>query len=584
MSLTAALLEKGIKFSGEETLGQHLVDCPKSYCQASRKGTGNHTPLKLNIVTLRHAKWKCGCCLWTDSIGLPTPIHEPAAEESSQTSTQLAHVDMPYYASDFLSAQGITPDMAAKHRLKWDDEREVIKIPYEKKGEVVNALIIDPRTGETRLGSTRCIPLYGDVKAGSHELVIAHRELDRIILDSLGVPNVVSLPNGGILPSNEGENINMGYFIESAHVFDGITKVVIALDNTPEGDLITREIVRRVGAGRCLTVKFAHGNLAATLKKSGADLLLADVNDAVPFPITGLYQVSDFEKSLLQHFEGGMAAGVTTGWKNVDKLYTVMPGELTVVTGVPNNGKSEWLDALTMNLCQNHDWNIAVFSPENGKEQHVTKLVEKRVEASASPLSKERMNVETFFSGVNWVNNHYFFIVADDEKELPTLDWILDKASAAVLRYGVKGLIIDPWNEIEHQRAGSTTETEYISQALSKLKRFARNHGLAIWVIAHPNKMQTDKEGYPLVPSLYDISGSAHWANKTDNGIVIHRSNSADNTTEVHVRKVRFKHVGKRGDTKLKYIVKTGRYIPLDESSSFSMSKETDGIKVVEAV
>jgi twinkle protein len=29
----------------------------------------------------------------------------------------------------------------------------------------------------------------------------------------------------------------------------------------------------------------------------------------------------------------------------------VPPGELTLVTGVPNSGKSEWLDALAVNLA-----------------------------------------------------------------------------------------------------------------------------------------------------------------------------------------------------------------------------------------
>ena len=61
------------------------------------------------------------------------------------------------------------------------------------------------------------------------------------------------------------------------------------------------------------------------------------------------------------------------------------------------------------------------------------------------------------------------------------------------------------------------------------------------------------------------MAGSAHFVNMCDNGIVIHRSESIDDTTEVLVRKVRFKHVGRRGETKLKYDRQTGRYEPLDE-------------------
>jgi hypothetical protein len=42
----------------------------------------------------------------------------------------------------------------------------------------------------------------------------------------------------------------------------------------------------------------------------------------------------------------------------------VVPGELTIVTGVPNSGKSEWIDALLANLADMHDWCFALCSME----------------------------------------------------------------------------------------------------------------------------------------------------------------------------------------------------------------------------
>jgi twinkle protein len=62
------------------------------------------------------------------------------------------------------------------------------------------------------------------------------------------------------------------------------------------------------------------------------------------------------------------------------------------------------------------------------------------------------------------------------------------------------------------------------------------------------------------------ISGSANWANKADVGLVIHRDPNKDPTrTDIFVRKVRFKSVGKIGMTSLRYERATGRYseIPL---------------------
>ena len=43
----------------------------------------------------------------------------------------------------------------------------------------------------------------------------------------------------------------------------------------------------------------------------------------------------------------------------------VVPGELTVVTGVPNSGKSEWIDALLCNLNESVGWKFALCSMEN---------------------------------------------------------------------------------------------------------------------------------------------------------------------------------------------------------------------------
>ena len=51
---------------------------------------------------------------------------------------------------------------------------------------------------------------------------------------------------------------------------------------------------------------------------------------------------------------------------------------------------------------------------------------------------------------------------------------MLDIARAAVYRYGIRGLVVDPYNELDHQRPASMNETEYVSQMLTKIKRFAQ--------------------------------------------------------------------------------------------------------------
>ena len=121
-------------------------------------------------------------------------------------------------------------------------------------------------------------------------------------------------------------------------------------------------------------------------------------------------------------------------------------------------------------------------------------------------------------------------------------------------------MILDPWNELEHNRPAGLSETEYISQTLSKVRRFARINDVHVWIVAHPTKLQKDRDTgeYP-VPTLYDISGSAHWYNKADNGITVYRHNDED-LTDIYVGKIRFREVGQRGKTTLAYCREAGTY------------------------
>ena len=92
--------------------------------------------------------------------------------------------------------------------------------------------------------------------------------------------------------------------------------------------------------------------------------------------------------------------------------------------------------------------------------------------------------------------------------------------------------MIDPYNELDHQRPLHMTETEYVSQMLTKIKRFAQHNDVHVWFVAHPRQLQGWR-GEP--PNLYDISGSAHFINKADNGIVIHRNRDPEKGALKHV-------------------------------------------------
>jgi twinkle protein len=158
-----------------------------------------------------------------------------------------------------------------------------------------------------------------------------------------------------------------------------------------------------------------------------------------------------------------------------------------------------------------------------------------------------------------WLGNHITMIVSDAEDQAPTLDWLLERARYAVLRDGTTDFLIDPWNEVEHQR-GTASETDYIGRALQRLKAFALRYGCNVWIVAHPAKPPPLKPGEKrAAPGPYDISGSAHFANKADVGITLH--GSGGNSVVVHVWKCRHRRWGRR-DTEalLEFEPAIGRY------------------------
>lgn len=138
-------------------------------------------------------------------------------------------------------------------------------------------------------------------------------------------------------------------------------------------------------------------------------------------------------------------------------------------------------------------------------------------------------------------------------------------------RYGIRGLVIDPYNELDHRRPATFSETEHVSMLLTKIKRFAQHYDCHVWFVAHPRTQRGFGTGGGiatlLAPTMYDISGSAHFINKADNGIVVHRPWASGQegkdkyAVQLLVRKVRNKLAGKIGEALLRYDMATGCYV-----------------------
>jgi twinkle protein len=263
---------------------------------------------------------------------------------------------------------------------------------------------------------------------------------------------------------------------------------------------------------------------------------------------------------LREWYRDGLKPGVYCGWKQLRDYYRPRKGEFSVITGTPGSGKSTWLDALMVNLMTNHGWKFAVFSAENMPiERHIISLACKLSGFPFHPGSHMRISPQDLELCIDTINNNFWFLDPDENER--TIDHLLELAIYGVKEKGIDGFVIDPWNELDHTRPAWMSETEYISKALSKIRFFSRRNKVHVWLVAHPAKMYRNKDGSWPTPGLYDISGSAHFRNKSDMGIVVHRDLEDDNgVTQINIAKVRFHENGRLGMVPLHFEKMTGRY------------------------
>ncbi len=164
---------------------------------------------------------------------------------------------------------------------------------------------------------------------------------------------------------------------------DRLDRIILAVDGDGPGQALAEELARRFGKERCWRVYWPDSGDTPCkdandgLLTHGADVLRECVDYAKPYLIAGLHSIFDFADETLALFRDGRQRGLSTGWKSLDEFITIRPGELSVVTGVPDSGKSEFLDALAVNLACAYDWRFALCSFENPPEEHISKLAEK---------------------------------------------------------------------------------------------------------------------------------------------------------------------------------------------------------------
>lgn len=565
-------------------VGEIDVTCPQ--CSAQRK----KKTARCLSVNLDKNCWNCAHCGWAGGLSEGERRFDPAWRKP-QYRKPAAPAEKPLSTIEsWFAERGIPRAILERNRVaatsvympQVEDHVGAIAFPYYRGDELVNVKYRDrEKNFRMETGAERVLYGLNDI---AERCVIVEGEIDKLSVETAGIASCVSVPDGAPAESAKDYASKFAFLEADQERLQAVQEWIIAVDNDAPGKRLEDELARRLGREKCKRVLWPNDCKDANdvLRSFGAEVLRECLEHAEPFPLAGVFTVADNSARIRHLRENGWEKGVSTGWEEVDRFYTVRPGEFTVISGMPNSGKSNWLDALLVNLAREHGWQFALFSPENQPlEDHMARMMEKWAGLPFAHGSTARMDEPTFERAMEWANQHFSWILPDDDVEW-TLETVLDRAKALVFRRGVRGIVIDPWNELEHAPPPGLTETIYTGQVLKHVRQFARRHGVHVWIVAHPQKLYREKDtgNYPI-PTLYDISGSANWRNKADNGLVVWRDfGDPHKPVEVHVQKIRFRQIGKLGMAKLMYESPTQTYRelgfdhPLNRSGSAAARKK----------
>ena len=560
--------------------GQHKINCP--FCSSQRKKRDQKTlSLKVDSDVVVYNCWHCnenGSVRFKDNnfkiIRRSNVVHAVDENRWRDLTTENGSIS-------YLNSRGISEDTAKnvgvkfKHHYIASEKKEMpcIVFPYTNKGSTEFAKIRSfPDKGFSAQGSA--VNFFNIDNVNDNDfIIICEGEMDCLSFMEVGYKSVVSIPHGAVMKVVDGkidahEDGKFKFIWNAKKKLDDCEKVVIAMDSDKSGQAMAEELARRIGKDKCFKIEYPEDCKDANdvLVKHGKEKLDEITANPIPYPVSGLYDASHFYEEVDDIYEKGIGSGASTGYTEVDPLYTVVEGQLTVVTGHPSSGKSEFVDQIMINIAKNKGWKFGICSFENEPRIHIAKLISKHMGKPFFDGVTPKLTKEELEEGKKFVQDHFSFLYQADGS-LSSLDSIMERMKVAVMRHGIRGVVVDPYNYISKENV--TSETDWISDMLTTLRVFAQAHGIHIWFVAHPTKMMRKDDGTVPPPKGYDISGSASWFAKADIGLTVHRPNpSTSSMSQILIWKCRFSWVGSIGDCMLCFDKATARYISVDNITS----------------
>ena len=516
-------LEIGIQPKGNRL--EQKVTCPN--CVKVGKTNIKDTCLSINLDSGLYNCHKCG---WSGCVK-PKDFKPMYVKPTKQNFTKLSDK-----ALELFTQRGISQKVVMENKIAMSKDGQSVIFPYLRNGELINykQRFLDKK--DFRQGKdAEPIMFNYDRCNGQKEIIICEGEFDCMAFEEAGFTNVTSVNQGA--PNENDKNIDkkLECITTCYEMFDNAEKIYLATDNDANGRRLKDELIRRLGAERCFSVDLSDCKDANEYLIKYNKLSLSEViKNAKEIPIDGIFTAENEKLLMLDSFRNGKKRGQTTHWEDIDKAWTWRTGEVTIWTGYQNEGKSLFLQSLCLLRAFHDSEKFAFFSPENIPiGDFFDDMIETFVGKSTDPYYKHnQMGEKEYIQSIDFISEHFFLIYPSKDFEFET---ILDKAKYLVRKKGIRHLIIDPYNTVEHKMKMGEREDLYISRFMSELKRFALQNDIGIHLVAHQLTPQKDTNGRYVRPDLNRIKGGGTFSDKADNVNFVWRPNRALDFSDTEV-------------------------------------------------
>lgn len=402
-------------------------------------------------------------------------------------------------------------------------EENCIAFDYFLDGVLINTKFRDGKKNFKLVKDAEKILYNIDSIKNSKYAIFVEGEIDVLSWVTAGKTSCVSVPNG--FPKSG--KVNMDYIDNYIQLFEHLDWIYIGVDNDDAGRNGKEELIRRFGISRVKLISYnGLKDANEVLVKADNETLISCFDNAKEIQIHGVYTAEMVFPEILDRYRNGQKRGSTTYFPQIDKAWTWREGEVTIWTGYQNEGKTLMFLQLALIRAIKEGIPVAVFSPENMPlVDFFNDLIESIIGKSADPFYQYNyMSEQELRFAVELITKYFYLIYPDEDFKIET---IFEKTEFLVKKHGIRTLLIDPYNTVEHLMKGGEREDLYISRFMSKIKKFAVDKDISVHLIAHQNtpKHNDKDEGRYFKPSANNIKGGGTFADKADNVVIVWRHN-----------------------------------------------------------